>query len=97
MKQRKWTAEEKFAIVMEGLKGQKTVSEICKEHALSQTVYYKWRDAFLEGGKNALENGGKSSKDKTLEAEIERLQKIIGKQAVQIEILKKTEELFATR
>jgi len=97
MKQRKWTAEEKFAIVMEGLKGQKTVSEICKEHALSQTVYYKWRDAFLEGGKNVLENGGKSSKDKTLEAEIERLQKIIGKQAVQIEILKKTEELFATR
>jgi len=97
MKQRKWTAEEKFAIVMEGLKGQKTVSEICKEHALSQTVYYKWRDAFLEGGKNALENGGKPSKDKTLEAEIERLQKIIGKQAVQIEILKKTEELFTTR
>jgi len=48
MKQRKWTAEEKFAIVMEGLKGQKTVSEICREHALSQTVYYKWRDAFLE-------------------------------------------------
>lgn len=97
MKQREWTAEEKFTIVMEGLKGQKTVSEICKEHALSQTVYYKWRDAFLEGGKNALENGGKSSKDKTLEAEIERLQKIIGKQAVQIEILKKTEELFTTR
>jgi len=97
MKQREWTAEEKFTIVMEGLKGQKTVSEICKEHALSQTVYYKWRDVFLEGGKNTLENGGKSSKDKTPEADIERLQKIIGKQAVQIEILKKTEELFTTR
>lgn len=45
MKQRKWTAEEKFAALMEGIKGQKTVSGICREHALSQIVYYKWRDA----------------------------------------------------
>jgi transposase-like protein len=67
MKQRKWTAEEKFAIVMEGLKGQKTVSEICREHALSQTVYYKWRDAFLEGGKNALARGS-ASRDQALTA-----------------------------
>ncbi len=46
MKQRKWTAEEKFAIMMEGLKGQKKVSKICRKHSLSQTAYYKWRDAF---------------------------------------------------
>lgn len=52
---------------MEGLKGQKTISEICREHALSQSVYYKWRDAFLEGGKMALENGS-TSRDQALEA-----------------------------
>lgn len=96
MKSRKWTSEEKFAVVMQGLKGEKSVSEICRENGLSQTMYYKWRDAFLEGGKKALESGNKSY-DRALEAEIEKLQKIIGKQAIEIEVLKKTDELFQKR
>jgi transposase-like protein len=96
MKSRKWTSEEKFAVVMQGLKGEKSVSEIYKENGLSKTMYYKWRDAFLEGGKKALESGNKSY-DRALEAEIEKLQKIIGKQAIEIEVLKKTDELFQKR
>ncbi|GAB4536647.1 MAG: transposase [Thermodesulfovibrionia bacterium] len=95
MKHRKWTANEKLAIVLEGLKEKRTVSEICVEHRISQTLYYRWRDKFLESGRRGLING--TSDDKHYRAEIERLQKIIGKQAIQIEILKKTEELFATR
>lgn len=95
MKTRKWTPEEKLAIVMEGLKGVKSVSEICREHQISQTLYYRWRDKFLEGGKKALTNG--NSDNNAYKAEIERLQKIIGKQAVVIEVLKKTEDLFGTR
>ena len=96
MKSRKWTSEEKFAVVMQGLKGEKSVSEIYKENGLSKTMYYKWRDAFLEGGKKALESGNKSY-DRALEAEIEKLKKIIGKQAIEIEVLKKTDELFQKR
>jgi len=95
MKQRKWAAEEKLAIVMEGLKGKRSVAEICREHRISQTLYYRWRDRFLEGGKKGLANG--ASDDAAYKAEIEKLQKIIGKQAIQIEILKKTEELFGTK
>jgi len=95
MKQRKWTAEEKLGIVMEGLKEKRSVSEICREHQISQTLYYRWRDKFLEGGKRGLVNG--VSDDNAYKAEIEKLQKIIGKQAIQIEILKKTEELFGKR
>ncbi len=95
MKPRKWTADEKLAIVMEGLKEKRSVAEICREHKISQTLYYRWRDKFLEGGKKALVNG--DSDDNAYKAEIERLQKIIGKQAIQIEILKKTEELFGRR
>jgi len=95
MKQRKWTADEKLGIVMEGLKEKRSVAEICREHQISQALYYRWRDKFLEGGQRALVNG--ASDDHGRRAEIEELQKIIGKQAIQIEILKKTEELFGKR
>ena len=95
MKQRKWTGDEKLAIVMEGLKEKRSVAEICREHQISQTLYYRWRDKFLEGGKRGLVNG--ASDGNAYRAEIEKLQRIIGKQAIQIEILKKTEELFGRR
>ena len=53
------------------------------------------RACSTDGGKRALSNG--VSGEDAYKAEIEKLQKIIGKQAIQIEILKKTEELFTTR
>ncbi|MBC7362406.1 MAG: transposase [Candidatus Aminicenantes bacterium] len=45
MKLRKWTEEEKMAIVLEGLRGQKSIAEICREHQISQSLYYLnfWR------------------------------------------------------
>jgi transposase len=95
MKQRKWTGDEKLAIVMEGLKEKRSVADICREHRISQTLYYRWRDKFLEAGKKGLVNG--ISDGNAYKAEIEKLQKIIGKQAIQIEILKKTEELFGRK
>jgi len=95
MRQRKWTADEKLAIVMEGLKDKKSVADICREHKVSQTLYYKWRDKFLEGGRKALDHS--ASGEEAHRAEVEKLQKIIGKQAIQIEILKKTEELFGKK
>ena len=92
MKRRNWSIEEKQAIVLEGLKGTRSVAEICRQHQISQTLYYRWRDKFLEGGKKTLVNG--SGDDKVYRAEIERLQRIIGKQTIQIEILKKSETLL---
>jgi len=95
MKKRNWSVEEKLAIVLEGLKEKRPVAEICRQHRISQTLYYRWRDKFLEGGKKGLVNG--AGDDNAYKAEIEKLQKIIGKQAIQIEILKKTAELFGTK
>jgi transposase-like protein len=95
MRQRKWTADEKLAIVMEGLKDKKSVADICREHKVSQTLYYKWRDRFLEGGRKALDHS--ATGEEAHRGEVEKLQRIIGKQAIQIEILKKTEELFGRK
>jgi len=95
MKRRNWTADEKLAIVLEGIKEKRSVSEICQEHQISQGLYYRWRDKFLDGGKKALINNYKDTN--IYDAEIDKLQKIIGKQTIQIEILKKTAELFGTK
>ncbi|MED0736049.1 transposase [Aneurinibacillus thermoaerophilus] len=48
MKRRKWSAEEKMNIVMEGLKGEQSIAEICRQHNISQTLYYRWKDEFIQ-------------------------------------------------
>ena len=95
MKRRNWSTEEKLAIVLEGLKEQRTVADICREHQISQNLYYRWRDKFLDGSKRSLVNG--SGDGSVYRLQIEKLQKIIGKQAIQIELLKKTEDLFGIK
>lgn len=95
MKNRNWTLDEKMAIVLEGISGKVSVADICRTHQISQTLYYRWRDKFLEGGRSAL--NGKKEHSNSTDAEIEKLEKIIGKQTVQIEILKKTQELLGKR
>ena len=95
MKLRKWSSEEKMAIVLEGLRGQKSVAEICWEHQISQVLYYRWRDRFLEAGQKGLSNGGSEDETKVLQAQIEKLEKIIGRQTIAIEALKKTQELIS--
>ena len=86
--------EEKLAIVLEGLRDG-NMSELCRRHGISQTSYYKWRDRFLEGGKTALANGSTaqhaSDADKARMAELER---VIGRQAVEIQVLKKNLKLL---
>jgi transposase-like protein len=94
MKLRKWSPEEKMAIVLEGIKGQKSIAEICREHQISQNLYYRWRDRFLEGGQKGL-GPGTPDEAKALQAEIEKLQKIIGRQTIAIEALKKTQDLIS--
>ena len=51
---RRFTAEQKIEIVLEGLRGAVPVSEICRREGIHGTQYYKWSKAFLEAGKNGL-------------------------------------------
>ena len=88
MQRRTWSTDEKLAIVMAGLKKIQSVAELCREHQISQTQYYKWRDQFLEGGKQAL-MGAKHDTTKQFERKVEQLERIIGKQTVALEVLKK--------
>ncbi len=51
---RKFSAEEKIRIVLEGLRGETSISEICRREGIAASVYYKWSKSFLEAGKNGL-------------------------------------------
>ena len=51
---RKFAADEKIRIVLEGLRGETPISEICRREGIAASVYYKWSKSFLEAGKNGL-------------------------------------------
>ena len=51
---RKFSAEEKIRIVLEGLRGEIPVTELCRRESIAPAVYYKWSKSFLEAGKNGL-------------------------------------------
>jgi transposase-like protein len=89
------SVEEKLSIVLEGLKENVNVSELCRRHGISQTSFYKWRDKFLEGGKTALTSNGTTTGRSELEqAKVAELERVIGKQAVEIQVLKKNLKLL---
>ena len=47
MKNRKWTNRQKLEIVLEGLNGRVTISDLCNRHQIQQTQYYEWKNHFL--------------------------------------------------
>ena len=48
---RKFSAEEKICIVLEGLRGEETIAELCRKEGINQNLYYRWSKDFLEAGK----------------------------------------------
>ncbi|MDP6922251.1 MAG: transposase, partial [Lutibacter sp.] len=48
---RKFSSEEKIRIVLEGLKGEESVSEICRREGIAPALYYRWSKDFIEAGK----------------------------------------------
>ena len=49
---RKFLADEKIRIVLEGLRAETPISDICRREGIAASVYYKWSKSFLEAGKN---------------------------------------------
>ncbi len=51
---RHFSAEEKIRIVLEGLRGDDSVAELCRKEGIAQNLYYRWSKEFLEAGKKRL-------------------------------------------
>src|SRR3974390_3697496 len=48
------SAEEKIRIVLEGLRGENSIAELCRKEGINQNLYYRWSKEFLEAGKKRL-------------------------------------------
>ena len=52
---KKYSSEEKIRIVLEGLRGEESIAELCRKEGIQANVYYKWSKDFLEAGKKRLQ------------------------------------------
>ncbi|MEM3828121.1 MAG: transposase [Nitrososphaeria archaeon] len=86
MRMSKHSPEEKLQAVMESLDHNSSQAEICRRYGIFPTQLSKWKQQFLEGGKEALSRNRRGDER---EEEIESLKKIIGEQSLVIDAFKK--------
>lgn len=82
----KFTADQKYQIVMESFNSGVAVNDLCRRHGVAPVNFRKWREKFIEGGKKALAQGSDGNQ---YEEGIDELKKIIGDQFLVINELKK--------
>jgi transposase len=91
---RKYTAEEKIRIVLEGLKGEVSIGELCRREGIVSNLYYRWSKDFLEAGKKRLQGDttreATSSEVTDLRQENEQLKQLVAELSLDNRLLKKS-------
>ena len=91
---KKYGAEEKIRIVLEGLKGESTIAELCRREGIAQSLYYKWSKEFLEAGKQRLSGNTRRQADSEevngMKYENEQLKLLVAELALKNKVLKKS-------
>lgn len=91
---RKFSADEKIRIVLEGLRGEIPISEICRREGIAASIYYKWSKAFMEAGKNGLTKDtlrdATSDEVKRLKAENQQLKESLADSILETQRYKKS-------
>jgi len=91
---KKYSAEEKIRIVMEGLRGEDSIAEICRREGIHQNLYYNWSKAFLDAGKRRLNGDTKreanSSEVFKKNKENEELKQLVAELSLENRMLKKS-------
>ena len=91
---RRFSAEDKIRIVLEGFRKEMPVSDLCRREGISSALYYSWLKDFMEAGKARLKGDtlrdATQSEVKGLRQENARLKELVGEQALEIQLLKKS-------
>ena len=91
---KKYSAEEKVRIVLEGLRGEEKIAELCRREGIHQNMYYKWSKEFLEAGKQRLVGDTKRDADsqevEAMRSENEQLKAVVAELTLKNRVLKKS-------
>jgi transposase len=89
-----YSAEEKIRIVLEGLRGEESVANLCRKYGINDSIYYKWSKDFLEAGKKRLsgdtERNANASEVQDLKKENDNLKKALADLYLHNDLLKKS-------
>jgi transposase len=89
-----YSAEEKIRIVLEGLRGEDSIAELCRREGIPPNVYYRWSKDFLEAGKKRLSGDtareATSDEVKGLRREATALKEVVADLTLENRLLKKT-------
>ncbi len=80
------TAQQKLEIVLAGMRGDRSVRDVCREHDVAEALYYSWRDKILEGGKAALAGKDERRGEKEMQRKIRELERALGRKTYELEI-----------
>ena len=84
MKKGSRSNKEKLEIVLEGLQGNVSISELCNRHGIGQATYYKWRDKLMAASDVIFAHGGVNRSEERLTAENRKLRTIIGDLTIEL-------------
>jgi transposase len=95
---RKFSSEEKIRIVLEGLRGEESIAELCRREGINPNLYYNWSKEFLEAGKRRLKGDTKreatSGEVVTLRGENDQLKALVAELSLENRRLKKISGLL---
>jgi len=89
----RWTARRKADLILEIIKGQKTIVDAAREYDLKQSEIQKWMETFLEYGRQGLRANPKNA-ESAYEEELKAHREKIGELVLHIDVLKKTKKLL---
>jgi len=91
---KRYSAEEKIRIVLDGLRGESSIAELCRREGIAEGLYYSWSKEFLEAGKRRLAGdtarAATSSEVTDLRREARTLKEVVAEQALELRLLKKS-------
>jgi transposase len=91
---RKFSAEEKIRIVLEGLRGEESIASLCRREGIAANLYYRWSKEFLEAGKKRLlgdtQREATSTEVTDLRKENARLKELVAEAVLENRLLKKS-------
>ena len=90
----KYNVEEKNRIVLEGLRGEESIAELCRQEGINPNLYYKWGKEFLEAGKARLTGDTKrpanTGEVEGLRQENDQLKQVVAELLLKNRVLKKS-------